>query len=67
MQLVLNGQPYHFAGLPPTLEELVGSLGFTGKRIAVECNGDIIPKSCYASTVLQEHDRLEVIIAVGGG
>lgn len=67
MQLVLNGEPYDYGEAMPTLEKLVASLGFTGKRIAVECNGDIIPKSLYAATLLKEHDRLEVIVAVGGG
>ncbi|MES2207011.1 MAG: sulfur carrier protein ThiS [Pseudomonadota bacterium] len=67
MQVQLNGEPHEFTTVPPTLANLIASLGFTGKRIAVERNGDIVPKSQYQVTQLNEHDRLEVIVAVGGG
>ena len=66
MEIVLNGQPKTLAA-NITLAELVDQLGFTGKRIAVERNGDIVPKSLYASVNLAAADRLEIVVAVGGG
>lgn len=50
-----------------TLAELVASLGLEGKRIAVERNGEIVPRSRYANTPLVRGDRLEIVGAVGGG
>jgi sulfur carrier protein len=50
-----------------TLAELVASLGLEGKRIAVERNGEIVPRSRYADTPLAAGDRLEIVGAVGGG
>ena len=50
-----------------TLAELVASLGLAGKRIAVERNGEIVPKSRYAITRVDPGDRLEIVAAVGGG
>jgi sulfur carrier protein len=50
-----------------TLAELVASLGLAGKRIAVERNGEIVPRSRYADTPLAPGDRLEIVGAVGGG
>ena len=46
---------------------LVESLGFAGKRIAVERNGEIVPRSAYAQTMIVPGDRLEIVVAVGGG
>ncbi|HLX27656.1 MAG TPA: sulfur carrier protein ThiS [Casimicrobiaceae bacterium] len=50
-----------------TIAELVAALGLTGKRIAVEMNGEIVPRSRYASTPLSAGDKLEIVGAVGGG
>ncbi len=66
MEIVLNGQPKTLAD-QITLAQLVEELGFTGKRIAVERNGDIVPKSLYATVNLAAADRLEIVVAVGGG
>lgn len=66
MEIVLNGQPKTLAD-QITLAQLVEQLGFTGKRIAVERNGDIVPKSLYTSVNLAAADRLEIVVAVGGG
>lgn len=41
--------------------------GLTGKRLAVEKNGEIVPKSRHADTPLAPGDRLEIVVAVGGG
>lgn len=66
MEIVLNGESKTLAD-PISLAELVDQLGFTGKRIAVERNGDIVPKSLYATVQLAQDDRLEIVVAVGGG
>lgn len=66
MEIVLNGQPRTLAG-PTTVAGLIDTLGFTGKRIAVERNGEIVPRSIYAETAVAAGDRLEIVVAVGGG
>ena len=50
-----------------TVAELVVTLGLAGKRIAVERNGEIVPRSRYAETPLASGDRLEIVGAIGGG
>lgn len=64
--LTLNGEARQFPA-PLTVSGLVEHLGLTGKRIAVEKNGEIVPKSQHASTGLADGDRLEIVVAVGGG
>jgi len=46
---------------------LIEEMGLTGKRIAVERNGEIIPRSYFAAQQLANGDRLEIVVAVGGG
>ncbi|MBI2317058.1 MAG: sulfur carrier protein ThiS [Betaproteobacteria bacterium] len=50
-----------------SITRLLESLELAGKRIAVERNGEIVPRSRYAETALAEGDRLEIVVAVGGG
>ncbi len=50
-----------------TVADLLAQLSLTGKRVAVERNGEIVPKSLHAATGLQDGDRLEIVVAVGGG
>lgn len=50
-----------------TIAEAIISLGLTGKRIAVECNGAIVPRSQHAHHSLRDGDRVEIVAAVGGG
>ena len=52
---------------PCSVADLVRTLSLEGKRIAVERNGEIVPKSRYADTTLVPGDRLEIVGAVGGG
>jgi sulfur carrier protein len=66
MEIVLNGQPMALTS-PLSLAQLVEQLGFSGKRIAVERNGEIVPKSQHISCMLADQDRLEIVVAVGGG
>ena len=67
MQVMLNGSVHRFDPPPATVAELVRALNLEGKRIAVEMNGEIVPKSRYAETRVASGDQLEVVAAVGGG
>jgi len=49
------------------IADLVAALGHVGKRIAVELNGDIVPRGRYREVALNAGDRIEIVIAVGGG
>ncbi|MEK7884175.1 MULTISPECIES: sulfur carrier protein ThiS [Methyloversatilis] len=62
----LNGQPHPITP-GQTVADLVAALALTGKRIAVERNGEIVPRASHAQTVLSAGDRLEIVVAVGGG
>ncbi|MBR6407177.1 MAG: sulfur carrier protein ThiS [Clostridia bacterium] len=61
----INGTELDIAG--QTLSEYLSSTDYNIKRIAVERNGDIVPKAMYGETVLQDGDSLEVVGFVGGG
>jgi sulfur carrier protein len=52
---------------PAEVSTLLATLDLSGKKVAVERNGEIVPKSAHASTVLADGDRLEIVVAVGGG
>ena len=66
MEIILNGKP-HPLPQPMSISQLVDSLGFTGKRIAVERNAEIVPRSRHASTSLAAGDQVEIVVAVVGG
>ena len=67
IRITVNGKPRTLADRAPTVHALVQALGLEGKRIAVERNGEIVPKSRYAATPLVDGDKLEIVGAVGGG
>lgn len=67
MQLIINGKPRIFDRSAFTLAHLVTQLNLEGKRLAVECNGEIVPRSQFAQTQLTDGDKLEIVGAVGGG
>ena len=46
---------------------LLEELGLTGKRVALERNGDIVPRSQFTNQMLHDGDKLEIVVAVGGG
>ncbi|MBI5428955.1 MAG: sulfur carrier protein ThiS [Nitrosomonadales bacterium] len=46
---------------------LIEEMGLTGKRVALERNGEIVPRSTFATQKLSDGDKLEVVVAVGGG
>lgn len=61
----INGETFDIAG--KTLAEYLASAQYDPKRIAVERNGEIVPKAKYGETVLEEDDVIEVVNFVGGG
>ena len=66
MQILVNGQPRDAAprlALPRLIEEL--KLG--DRRVAVELNGAIVPRSAWPATLLADGDKLEIVHAIGGG
>jgi sulfur carrier protein len=69
MYLVLNGQSREFPQLAPgaNLQDLIAGLGLKGDRVAIEHNGNIVPRAEWADAGLAEGDRLEVVHFVGGG
>ncbi|GAB2892210.1 sulfur carrier protein ThiS [Uliginosibacterium flavum] len=66
MHISLNGEARQ---LPPgtTVSGLLEILELLGKRVAIERNGEIVPKGLHATTALAEGDALEIVVAVGGG
>jgi len=66
MNLFLNGDPREVeSGL--SLEQLLEQAGYAQRRIAVEVNREIVPRSRYAACVLGDGDRVEIVQAIGGG
>jgi sulfur carrier protein len=66
IHLTVNGENRQFAE-PLTIRELVARLELTGKRIALERNGEIVPRSQLDQVALADGDALEIVVAVGGG
>jgi len=66
IEITVNGDRKRF-DRTLCVAELVDELALTGKKIAVEKNGEIVPKSAHAITPLADGDRLEIVVAVGGG
>ncbi|MFZ5592865.1 MAG: sulfur carrier protein ThiS [Pseudomonadota bacterium] len=66
MEIIVNGEarqiPDHCS-----VAELVAAMNLTGRRIAVEINLDIVPRSTYETRRLQAGDRVEIVHAIGGG
>lgn len=62
----INGEPRQFPQAI-SVAVLIEELGLTGKRVALERNGAIVPRSMFAAQQLADGDKLEVVVAVGGG
>ncbi|MFM9835086.1 MAG: sulfur carrier protein ThiS [Methylophilaceae bacterium] len=67
MQISINGNPKQFQAKNMTIADLINNLNVVGKRIAIECNGEIVPRSQFANVMLKEGDKFEIVGAVGGG
>jgi len=66
MQIQVNGEPLEVVP-QSSLSDLVAQLELSGKRIAIELNLEIVPRSLHAKTLLKEGDRVEIVHAIGGG
>jgi sulfur carrier protein len=66
IQVTVNGAAQRFDA-PLAVADLVRRMSLAGRRIAVERNGEIVPKSVHGSTLVADGDRLEIVVAVGGG
>ena len=66
MNIIVNGEPQTVAD-DLTIAQLLENMGLAGKRLAVEVNLDIIPRSLHSDHHLAEGDKVEVVLAIGGG
>jgi len=66
ISVTLNGERRQFEA-PINCAELIAKLELAGKRVALERNGEIVPRSRHAEQRLADGDRLEIVVAVGGG
>jgi len=66
IQVTVNGAAHRFEQ-PLPVSALVERMSLAGKKIAVEKNGEIVPRSAHARTLIVDGDQLEIVVAVGGG
>lgn len=66
MDITLNGAPRSLA-TPHTVQQLLQAEGLLERRVAVEVNGAIVPRSCHQVHALGDGDRVEIVHALGGG
>jgi sulfur carrier protein len=66
MQIQLNGEAHRFDA-PLTVAELLARTGYGERRVAVEVNREIVPRSRHAEHALADGDRVEIVHALGGG
>jgi sulfur carrier protein len=67
MLITINGKARNFDFQQCNVTDLVTHLALVGKRLAIERNGEIIPRSHFAETFIHDGDKLEIVGAVGGG
>ena len=67
MNITINGNAKQLDSENMTVSALVVTLNLTGKRLAIEKNGEIVPRSQFDAVNLQDGDTLEIVGAVGGG
>lgn len=66
LQITINGEARQLDA-PSSVFQLLEGMELVGKRLAVERNGEIVPKGLHATTMLADGDVLEIVVAVGGG
>jgi sulfur carrier protein len=64
--VTINGERRDFQQ-PLAFAELIETLGLAGKRIAIERNGEIVPRGQFSAARVADGDKLEIVVAVGGG
>jgi sulfur carrier protein len=65
-RVTVNGKMHPFEQ-PLDVAALLARLEMAGKKVAVERNGEIVPKGLHKETLIEDGDRLEIVVAVGGG
>ena len=66
IQVTVNGATQRFEQ-PLAVSALIEKMALAGKKIAVERNGEIVPRSLHREILVEDGDRLEIVVAVGGG
>jgi sulfur carrier protein len=66
ISLHINGEKVELAQ-EMTVAALLEARGLAGKRVAVERNGEIVPRSQHPAVIVEAGDRIEIVVAVGGG
>ena len=66
LNILLNGAP-HAVAADTSIAALLAELGYAEKRVAIERNGAIVPRSAHAATHIEAGDQLEIVQAIGGG
>jgi sulfur carrier protein len=66
VSITVNGERRSFER-PLNCTELLARLELAGRRVALERNGEIVPRSRFPEQMLADGDRLEIVVAVGGG
>jgi len=66
MTFTLNGEPRSFEGVAD-VAALVAALGLDSRKVAVELNLEIVPRSAYQTTPVADGDRIEIVHFIGGG
>lgn len=66
MNITVNGEPRDM-NENTTVADLVDALDLVGKRIAVEINEELVPRSTFADHPIREGDHIEIVHAIGGG
>ncbi len=66
MQLTINGEMRELSWAPD-VAAMVAELGLDARKVAVERNLEIVPRSLYAATQLADGDRIEIVHFIGGG
>jgi sulfur carrier protein len=67
MNIFINGNLKQLENENVTISALIVKLNLTGKRLAIEKNGEIVPRSQFETVNLLDGDKLEIVGAVGGG
>jgi sulfur carrier protein len=66
ISITVNGESRQFPH-PLSCQGLIAAMGLAGKRVALECNGEIVPRGRHAEHTLADGDKIEIVAAVGGG
>jgi len=66
IEIELNGAPYRMAP-QQTLAQLVDALALTGQALALAVNRSVVPRQQWPQRVLQPHDKVDIVRAIGGG